>query len=269
MNDLFDSRRSGPEGRRFRRGIYLLPSLMTVGNMFCGYACVVHAMRGDLQTAAPLIGFAIVLDMLDGRIARLTGTSSAFGLELDSLADVISFGLAPAVLAFAWGLSELGRVGWAAGFIYVSATAMRLARFNIHSPAQLDKRYFVGMPSPPAAGIVAATVFAWPYPLTQPVELSKLLHEPAPWQALAAIVIMLVPAALMVSTVRFRSFKAINFGWGPSYMPLLLFILLVTVIYAQPQVTLLLLAYGYLASAFIGMVWTRFRLRRGGRSTAA
>jgi len=235
MNDLFDSRRSGPEGRRFRRGIYLLPSLMTVGNMFCGYACVVHAMRGDLQTAAPLIGFAIVLDMLDGRIARLTGTSSAF----------------------------------AAGFIYVSATAMRLARFNIHSPAQLDKRYFVGMPSPPAAGIVAATVFAWPYPLTQPVELSKLLHEPAPWQALAAIVIMLVPAALMVSTVRFRSFKAINFGWGPSYMPLLLFILLVTVIYAQPQVTLLLLAYGYLASAFIGMVWTRFRLRRGGRSTAA
>src|SRR4051812_9710833 len=107
--------------REFRRGIYLLPSIFTVGNMFCGYACVVHSMNGELQTAAPFIGIAIVLDMLDGRIARMTGTSTAFGLELDSLADVISFGLAPAVLAFAWGLSELGRVGWAAGFIYVSA----------------------------------------------------------------------------------------------------------------------------------------------------
>src|SRR5882672_4591585 len=127
---------------RLRRGVYLLPSLLTMGNMFCGYACVVYSMRGEFETAAPFIGIAIVLDMLDGRIARMTGTSSAFGLELDSLADVISFGLAPAVLAFAWGLSELGRVGWAAGFIYVSATAMRLARFNIQSTTQTDKRYF-------------------------------------------------------------------------------------------------------------------------------
>ena len=115
--------------------------------------------------AAPFIGFAVVLDMLDGRIARMTNTTSAFGLEFDSLADVISFGVAPAVLAFAWGLSDLGRVGWAAGFVYVTAAAMRLARFNIQSAAQVDKRYFVGMPSPAAAGIVAATVYAWPYPL--------------------------------------------------------------------------------------------------------
>ena len=134
--------------------------------MFCGYACIVYAMRGDLETAAPFIGFAIVLDTLDGRIARLTGTTSAFGVEFDSLADVISFGLAPAVLAFAWGLSELGRLGWAAGFIYVSAAAMRLARFNIQTATQVDKRYFVGMPTPPAAGVVAATVYAWPYPVT-------------------------------------------------------------------------------------------------------
>src|SRR4249920_3143693 len=129
--------------REFRRGIYLLPSIFTVGNMFCGYASVVHSMNGELETAAPFIGIAIVLDMLDGRIARMTGTSSAFGLELDSLADVISFGLAPAVLAFAWGLSELGRVGWAAGFLYVAAAAMRLARFNAQAAHQLDKRYFI------------------------------------------------------------------------------------------------------------------------------
>lgn len=271
---MLESRTPGPLGmmrrdtREFRRGIYLLPSIFTVGNMFCGYACVVHAMRGELATAAPFIGIAIVLDMLDGRIARITGTSTAFGLELDSLADVISFGLAPAVLAFAWGLSELGRVGWAAGFIYVSAAAMRLARFNIQSTAPTDKRYFVGMPSPPAAGVTAATVLAWPFPLTQPVDLRLLLSDPAPWQALAAVAVMLVPAALMVSTIRFRSFKTINFGWGRSYMPLLIFSVLVAAIYAEPRYTLLLLAYGYLASAFIGLGWSRVRGRRGGHAAA-
>src|SRR5579862_3411514 len=150
--------------RRFRRGVYLLPSLMTLGNMFCGYACVVYAMRGEYQTAAPFIGFAIVLDILDGRIARLTGTASDFGVEFDSLADVISFGIAPAILSFAWGLSSLGRLGWAAGFMFVSAAAMRLARFNIQSASGGDKRYFVGMPSPAAAAVPAATVFVYPYP---------------------------------------------------------------------------------------------------------
>jgi CDP-diacylglycerol--serine O-phosphatidyltransferase len=255
------------DSRQFRRGIFLLPSIFTVGNMFCGYACVVHAMRGELETAAPFIGIAIVLDMLDGRIARLTGTSTAFGLELDSLADVISFGIAPAVLAFAWGLSDMGRIGWAAGFIYLSAAAMRLARFNIHSGAQTDKRYFVGLPSPPAAGVAAATVFAWPVPLAQPVELSQLLSQTAPWQAVAAVAVMLVPAALMVSTVRFRSFKTINFGWGRSYMPLLLFSLLVASIYAAPRVTLVVMAYGYVASAFIGLAWSRIQGRRGGHAS--
>src|SRR5215471_4299023 len=103
MLEPVDGRRSGTEPRK-RRGVYLLPSLCTVGNMFCGYACIVYAMRGDLVTAAPFIGFAIVLDMLDGRLARLTGTTSAFGVEFDALADVISFGVAPAALAYTWGL---------------------------------------------------------------------------------------------------------------------------------------------------------------------
>src|SRR6186713_3377395 len=97
--------------RRFRRGVYLLPSMFTMANMFCGYACIVHAMRGEMSTAALFIGFAFVLDMLDGRIARMTGTTSAFGVEFDSLADVISFGLAPAILTYAWGLNPLGRLG--------------------------------------------------------------------------------------------------------------------------------------------------------------
>jgi len=250
MSDLPEVRHAGPDGRRHRRGLYLLPSLFTVGNMFCGYACIVYAMRGDLAFAALCIGIAFVLDALDGRIARLTNTTSAFGVELDSLADVISFGLAPAILAFAWGLSELARVGWASGFIFVTAAAMRLARFNIQSSSHLDKRYFVGMPSPAAALVVAATVYAWPLPLA---------GYP---QAGAAVAVVLVPALLMVSTIRFRSFKTINLGWGPSYMPLLGFAALLVFITIEPRFTLVTMAYAYLLSPFIGLAVTRLRPRR-------
>jgi CDP-diacylglycerol--serine O-phosphatidyltransferase len=150
-SETFLRRAADRPPRRFRRGVYLLPSLLTLGNLFCGYACVVYAMRGEYETAAPFIGFAIVLDMLDGRIARLTDTASAFGVEFDSLADVISFGIAPAILSFSWGLSALGRLGWAAGFMFLSAAAMRLARFNIQSATGGDKRYFAGLPSPAGA----------------------------------------------------------------------------------------------------------------------
>lgn len=241
--------KTGRGDRRYRRGIFLLPSIVTVGNLFCGYACVVFAMRGDLETAAPFIGIAVVLDMLDGRLARMTNTTSAFGLEFDSLADVISFGLAPAVLAFAWGLAELGRVGWAAGFIYVTAAAMRLARFNIQSATHTDKRYFIGLPTPAAAGIPAATVFAFPY------QLSGVA------QAVAAVAVVVVPAALMVSTIRFRSFKTLNFGHWPSYMPVFAVALIITLIAVEPRSMLMILAYGYLISAFAGHVLSRFRSR--------
>ena len=235
--------------RRFRRGVYLLPSLFTIGNMFCGYACVAYAMRGELETAAPFIGIAVVLDMLDGRIARLTGTTSAFGRELDSLADVVSFGMAPALLVFRWGLEPLGRLGWAAGFVFVSAGAIRLARFNIQ--ASTDKRYFVGMPIPAAAAVPAATVYLYPYGL----------HDYA--TALPALALMLVPALLMVSTIRFRSFKTFDLQARRSYKILLVVAIVYFAITTHPRWTLLIVAYGYLASAFIGMAMTRFR-RRGG-----
>lgn len=250
MTDGSDLVPAVEEPRRRRRGVFLLPSVVTVGNMFCGWACIVFAMRGDLATAAPFVGIAIVLDMLDGRIARLTNTTSAFGVEFDSLADVISFGLAPAVLAYAWGLSDLGRLGWAAGFIYLTAAAMRLARFNIQSAAQADKRYFVGMPTPAAAGVPAATIFAFPVPLA---------GYP---QELASVALVLVPAALMVSTIRFRSFKTINFGWGPSYMPVFVFAVLIALIATEPRVTLLAMAYGYVAWTFIEWAFGRFRSHR-------
>ena len=239
-----------PRLRKAKRGTYLLPSLITVGNLFCGYACVMYAMRGDLATAAPFIGIAVVLDILDGRIARLTGTTSAFGVEFDSLADVVSFGLAPAVLASAWGLSELGRWGWAAGFLYVTAAAIRLARFNIQTSTQTDKRFFVGMPSPAAAGVPAATIFFYPYPLVGKAE------------AMAAIAVVVVPAILMVSTVRFRSFKTINFGWNRSYTKLFGFAALLVFIATEPRWALIIIAGGYPIAAFVELLLTRLRARR-------
>ena len=241
-------RRGDHQAGRVRRGVYLLPSLFTMANMFCGYACIVYAMRGEFGTAAPFIGVAIVLDMLDGRVARMTGTTSAFGIEFDSLADVISFGVAPAILSFAWGLQPLGRVGWAAGFLFVAAAAVRLARFNIQAGSH-DKRYFVGMPSPAAAGVPAATVFAYP----QGFQTSP--------EALPVLAMVIVPALLMVSTIRFRSFKTIDLQSRRSYPVLFLFAVGLALFASQPEWVLVAMAYTYLASAFIGMAWSRIRRR--------
>lgn len=242
-------RRAGdPRRKGLRRGVSLLPSLFTVGNMFCGYACVAHAMHGELETGALFIGVAIVLDMLDGRIARLTGTTSAFGREFDSLADVVSFGMAPALLVFRWGLEPLGRLGWAVGFVFVSAGAIRLARFNIQ--ANSDKRYFVGLPIPAAAAVPASTVYLYPYGL----------HDYM--SALPALALMLVPALLMVSTIRFRSFKTIDLEARRSYKVPLAVAIAFFAIATYPRPALVGLAYAYLISAFVGLAWTRLR-RRG------
>ena len=236
---------------RLRRGVYLLPSLLTMGNMFCGYACVVYAMRGEYETAAPFIGFAYVLDVLDGRIARLTGTTSEFGVEFDSMADIISFGMAPAILSFQWGLSTLGRLGWAAGFLFVAAAAIRLARFNIQSAAGGDKRYFVGMPSPAAAGIVAATVFAYPWALSDYRA------------ALPALALVLVPAVLMVSTIRFRSFKNLDSSGRRPYTVLIFVAAAIMLVATHPRFMLVVVAYGYLASGLLGWAVSRFKVRGG------
>jgi CDP-diacylglycerol---serine O-phosphatidyltransferase len=242
-------RRSDIETRRLRRGVYVLPSLFTMANMFCGYACIVFAMRGEFATAAPFIGGAIVLDMLDGRIARLTGATSDFGVEFDSLADVISFGVAPSILAFAWGLYPLGRLGWAAAFIFAAGAAVRLARFNIQVGATHDKRYFVGLPSPAAAGIPAATVFAYPAGFHTYTD------------ALPVLAMVIVPALLMVSTVRFRSFKTFDLQARRSYAIVVLFAVGLALLASHPEIILLVIAYTYLMSAFIGLAWSKLRRR--------
>jgi CDP-diacylglycerol--serine O-phosphatidyltransferase len=251
----FLARANDRRRRRFQRGVFLLPSLFTLGNMFCGYACIVLSMRGEFERAAPYIGVAIVLDMLDGRIARLTGTASEFGVEFDSLADVISFGVAPAILAFAWGLEPLGHLGWAAGFLYVTAGAMRLARFNIQSGAGGDKRYFVGMPSPAAAGVIASTVFAYPAGLS------------AYGASIPALALVLVPALLMVSTMRFRSFKTIDLRSRRPYTVLMLIATGIVLIATYPRPVLVAMAYVYLASGLVSLVLARIR-HRGDRGQA-
>ena len=231
--------------RRLRRGVYLLPSLMTLGNLFCGYACVIYSMRGEYAVAAPFVGIAMVLDTLDGRIARMTGTTSEFGLQFDSLADIISFGIAPAILTFSWGLTSLGNWGWAAGFVYVTAAAMRLARFNIQA-GSVDKRYFVGMPSPAAATVPASTIFAFPSGFQEPIG------------AIPVLALVLIPAFLMVSTIKFRSFKTFDLQARRSYTVLLAIALLIAFVSAHPPLALVTLSYGYMSSAFIEMLLARW-----------
>jgi CDP-diacylglycerol--serine O-phosphatidyltransferase len=196
-------RKDGQESPRRRRpalerGLPLLPSLFTSGNLFCGYLSIIFAIEGGFEKAAFFILLAAILDVLDGGLARLTNTESPFGLQFDSLADVVSFGVAPALLAEAWALQNLPRLGWSLSFLFVACAAVRLARFNIQAGVS-DRRWFVGLPSPVAAATVAALVFAFP---GGPVE--------NPWAL--AIVGSLVGACafLMVSRFRYRSLKDVD-----------------------------------------------------------
>jgi CDP-diacylglycerol---serine O-phosphatidyltransferase len=241
--------------RGVRRGVSVLPSLFTLANVFCGWSCVVYAMRGEFETAAPFIGVAMVLDMLDGRIARMTDTASEFGVQLDSLADIISFGMAPAVLVYAWGLAPLGRLGWAVGFLFVTGAALRLARFNIQKNIE-DKRFFVGLASPAAAAIIASTVFYYPFGLqTKP-------------EAYLGVVLTVVPALLMVSTIRFRSFKSYDMGERRRYTVLVALSAFFALFVTFPHEVLLIMAYSYLTSGFVDLAIHKLR-RRDHDATAA
>jgi len=236
-------RSSDKAARRFRRGVYLLPSMLTLANMFSGYACIVYAMRGELEKAAPLIGLAIIVDMLDGRVARMTGTTSQFGIEFDSLADVISFGVAPAIMAFQWGLQPLGRLGWAAGFVFVAGAAIRLARFNIQT-GSVDKKWFVGLPSPAAAAVPATTIFLYPQGFRSPLE------------AVAVLALVIVPGLLMVSTIRFYSFKTVDLQSRRAY-PVLALLALGLALLSAHEIMLVVIAYAYMISGPVMWAWSR------------
>jgi len=232
--------------RRFRRGIYLLPTLFTVGNIFCGYWSLIHTYRGALELGAVLIIVAAVLDGLDGRIARLTGSTSDFGVEFDSLADMVSFGIAPALLTYHWALEPLGRTGWLVAFLFVVCAAMRLARFNLQV-GTADRRFFAGLPTPSAAGVLACVVFAAPDPLE------------TRWLAMLVTAVVCILGLLMVSRLRYYAFKDFDLRNRRSYIYVLPLAGVLVAIAVYPKGTLLLVASAYLLSAPTFYAWGLIR----------
>jgi len=242
---------SGRPNLKLRRGIYLLPSMMTVANMLCGFYAVMATLKGggtDLDNAAIAIGDAIVFDTFDGFVARATGTSSEFGKQFDSLADMVSFGIAPAVLAFTWGvrgisetevldIRRLHQIGWWVALVFAICCAWRLARFNIQGMAPgSGSRYFVGLPCPAAAGLIAATVHA----IKSPIE---------DWRwAIFWMFVVVGDAALMSSTVRYRSFKEIPLARRQPSLIIILIALLVWLILLYSEVVLMVIAIIFVAS---------------------
>jgi len=215
------------EKKQPRREVYLLPNLFTTAALFSGFYSIIAAMNGDYGHAAVAIFISMVFDGLDGRVARLTHTQSAFGAEYDSLADMVSFGIAPALVAFTWSLAPLGKVGWIAAFIYAVGAALRLARFNTMLGVE-EKRYFTGLPSPAAAAIVASVIWA--------SNESGIAGE-----TLSTLMALLVPVVglLMVSNVKYRSFKDLNLKGRVPFVVLLMAVLVLVLVALEPSLVLM------------------------------
>ncbi len=219
--------------RRLGRSVFILPSLFTVGNIFCGYYAIIATMHGKFDDAAQAIGVAFILDALDGRIARLTNSTSLFGLQLDSLADVISFGIAPSLLAFCWGFKPVDHsLGWIAAFTFTICGAMRLARFNVQAGRF---KHFVGLPIPAGGGTIAAIVHFFGNPISSDVGGGVFV---------AGVFFL---ALLMISTFKYSSLKGLTLG-SKSHRIILLIALLVALIYTYSRWTLLVIATGYAMS---------------------
>lgn len=286
-------------GRPSRKAVYVLPSLLTTANIFCGFYSVMESLAGaralvssvDLtgsldyinsglpvaidhfDRAAITIGFAALFDLLDGRVARLTNTTSEFGLELDSIADVVSFGIAPAVLAFAWGygqVPELHNVGWAASFLFLICGALRLARFNVQarrpSPSmnpKTDKKAFVGMPIPIAAAMIAALVHFWPRPLKFTSD-RHIWSVPLGPETLSTALVVLVAflALLMISTIRYSSFKNVGVGNRNPRIIVLGFALAGVTVWFYSRYALLIMATVYASHGVAAKLWSLVKPRR-------
>jgi CDP-diacylglycerol---serine O-phosphatidyltransferase len=216
-----------------RRGIYLLPNLLTIAGLFAGFYAIVTAMEGYFSNAAIAIFVAMIMDFFDGRVARLTNTQSAFGAELDSLSDMVSFGVAPALVAYSWSLESLGKLGWLAAFVFTAAGALRLARFNTQALV-IDKRYFQGLPIPAAAGILASMVW-----------LSVDAEIPGNIIDMLAAILAIAIAILMVSNIRYYSFKEIDLKGRVPFVGILLVVLAFVSISLDPPKILFLLFFCY------------------------
>ena len=230
------SEQDGESPKPRSRGIYLLPNLFTTGALFSGFYAVIASMNGQFESAAIAIFVAMVLDGLDGRVARMTNTSSAFGAEYDSLSDMVSFGVAPSLVAFNWVLADIGKLGWFAAFIYVAGAALRLARFNTQI-GSVDKRYFIGLPSPAAAAAVAGLVWA-------AVEYGV---DGSPYAYAIAFYVAAV-GLLMVSNVLYYSFKDVDFKGKVPFIILAAIVLGLGIISISPPTFLWLLLLAYTLS---------------------
>src|SRR5512133_3826110 len=233
-----------------KRGIYILPNLVTTASLFAGFYSLVSTMNRDFYTAAIMIFISAVCDGLDGKVARMTGTTSKFGVEYDSLADVVAFGVTPALMVYAWALRPYGRVGWVAAFLFVACGALRLARFNVQVNTVESKR-FVGLPIPAAASMVAATVL--------------LFHHfgwPSSFKRLAILALIYLLAFLMVSNFRYYSFKDPALIKRQPFGFLLLAVVILIVVVAEPVVMTFAIMLTYVLSGPVGFLLTWPRRRR-------
>ena len=229
------------------RGIYLLPNILTICGLFAGFYAIIASGKGIYDNAAIAIFIAMIMDSLDGRIARLTNTVTDFGIQLDSLADMVSFGVAPALVTYHWALSSLGKLGWLSAFVYAVAVVLRLARFNVQV-RKIDKRYFQGLPCPPAAGVIAGMVWT-----CSNFDLSGLAVS------IAAAAITVLTGILMVSKLRYRSFKDIDFKNNVPFFTILLLVLIIVLVSIDPAQILFVVFSLY---ALSGPVMTFWQLRK-------
>jgi CDP-diacylglycerol--serine O-phosphatidyltransferase len=247
----FQQERAFAKNRIRRRGISLLPNLFTTAALFAGFYAIVQAMNGRFDQAAIAIFVAMVLDGLDGRVARLTKTQSAFGAEFDSLSDMVCFGAAPALVVYEWALLSMGKLGWAAAFLYCAGAALRLARFNTMLEVA-DKRYFQGLPRPAPAALVAG--FVWI------MDDNAIDPESVRWWALAVTVFA---GLTMVSSLKYYSFKTINLRRSVPFVVVFMIVMFFVLVSYQPASVLFAGFVAYALSGYVWSAWLGLRRRRG------
>jgi CDP-diacylglycerol--serine O-phosphatidyltransferase len=240
--------------RKRRKGIYILPNLFTLAALFSGFFAILQAMNGLFEQAAVAVFCAMVLDSLDGRVARMTNTQSAFGAEMDSLSDMVSFGAAPALIVYEWALKGLGKLGLIAAFVYCAAAALRLARFNTNQ-AVVDKRYFQGLPSPAAAALVMGLVW-----VMDDQGYKNVPH--LPWLAWFAFVFTIFSGLTMVTNAPFYSFKDVSFKRSVPFVTIVAIALLIALIQLHPPIVLFALFCLYGLSGYAAYGWRRYKGQR-------
>jgi CDP-diacylglycerol--serine O-phosphatidyltransferase len=241
--------------RRRARGIYILPNAFTTASLFCGFYAIVQAMNDSFVYAAIAVFFAMVLDSLDGRVARMTNTQSAFGEQYDSLSDMVSFGAAPALIMYEWTLRGLGKWGWLAAFVYCAGAALRLARFNTNIGV-VDKRYFQGLPSPAAAALVVGLVW-----IATDLRETRWITATRADLAWVAWVFTVYAGLTMVSNVPFYSFKDINLKKSVPFFALLGVVMFFVLVSSDPPLVLFSLFVLYGLSGYAMWAWRRWRAR--------